>query len=115
RRRRRGRARRLGPDVVSTGAFARQREDEKNDGGSSEPHGGAAYPKLGYASRRMGFPVIRPRRLRATPEIRALVRETRLAPDDFVYPMFFSAAIDAPKPVGTMPGVDQLPTSVARE
>jgi len=43
----------------------------------------------------MGFPTIRPRRLRATPELRALVRETNLSPGDFVYPMFFNAAIDA--------------------
>ncbi len=62
----------------------------------------------------MGFPTIRPRRLRATPELRALVRETRLAPDDFVYPMFFNAAIDSPRPIGSMPGVDQLPISAAR-
>jgi porphobilinogen synthase len=62
----------------------------------------------------MGFPTIRPRRLRATPELRALVRETTLAPTDFVYPMFFNAAIDAPRPVGTMPGVDQQPVSAAR-
>ncbi|HEY8079716.1 MAG TPA: porphobilinogen synthase [Labilithrix sp.] len=61
------------------------------------------------------FPVVRPRRLRTTPEIRALVRETRLAPDDFVYPMFFNAALSAPKPVSTMPGIDQLPVSAARE
>ena len=61
----------------------------------------------------MGFPTIRPRRLRATPELRALVRETSLSPNDFVYPMFFNAAIDAAKPVGTMPGVDQLPISAA--
>jgi porphobilinogen synthase len=60
------------------------------------------------------FPIVRPRRLRTTPEIRALVRETHLAPDDFVYPMFFSATVTAPKPVGTMPGIDQLPVSAAR-
>jgi porphobilinogen synthase len=60
-----------------------------------------------------GFPTIRPRRLRATPELRALVRETNLSPGDFVYPMFFNAALDSPKPVGTMPGVDQLPVSAA--
>src|SRR6185295_10283319 len=29
------------------------------------------------------------------------------------YPMFFNAALDAAKPVGTMPGVDQLPISAA--
>ena len=61
----------------------------------------------------MGFPTIRPRRLRATPELRALVRETNLSPGDFVYPMFFNAAIDAPRPIGTMPGIDQLPISAA--
>jgi porphobilinogen synthase len=63
----------------------------------------------------MGFPVIRPRRLRTTPQIRALVRETTLAPGDFIYPMFFSAAVDEPKPIGTMPGVFQLPVKAARE
>ena len=60
-----------------------------------------------------GFPVIRPRRLRATPELRALVRETTLSPRAFVYPMFFSALVDAPKPIGTMPGIDQFPVSAA--
>src|SRR5262245_21063554 len=60
-----------------------------------------------------GFPHIRPRRLRATPELRALVRETNLSAGDFVYPMFFNAAIDSPRPVSTMPGVDQLPPSAA--
>lgn len=61
----------------------------------------------------MGFPTIRPRRLRATPELRALVRETTLSPGDFVYPMFFNAAIDAARPIGTMPGIEQLPISAA--
>jgi len=61
----------------------------------------------------MSFPRIRPRRLRATPELRALVRETTLNPGDFVYPMFFSATVDAPKPIGTMPGIDQLPVRSA--
>jgi porphobilinogen synthase len=62
----------------------------------------------------MGFPTIRPRRLRATPELRALVRETTLSAGDFVYPMFFNAAIDTPRPIGSMPGIDQLPVSAAR-
>lgn len=61
----------------------------------------------------MGFPTIRPRRLRTTPELRALVRETTLSPGDFVYPMFFNAAIDAPRPIGSMPGIDQQPVSAA--
>jgi porphobilinogen synthase len=63
----------------------------------------------------MGFPTIRPRRLRVTPSMRALVRETSLAPSDFVYPMFFNATIDAPRPIATMPGVSQFPVSYARE
>ncbi len=62
----------------------------------------------------MGFPAIRPRRLRKTPELRALVRETTLDPRDFVYPLFFNAALDAPRPIGSMPGIDQLPLSAAR-
>lgn len=62
----------------------------------------------------MRFPTIRPRRLRATPELRALVRETVLSPGDLVYPMFYSAAIEQPRPIGSMPGVDQLPVSAAR-
>jgi porphobilinogen synthase len=41
------------------------------------------------------------------------VRETNVSAGDFVYPMFFNAAIDAPKPVATMPGIDQLPPSSA--
>jgi porphobilinogen synthase len=73
----------------------------------------AAPDKCYFAS--MGFPTIRPRRLRATPAMRALVRETTLAPSDFIYPMFFHAGIDAPKPIGTMPGVMQQPVKAAGE
>jgi len=61
----------------------------------------------------MPFPTIRARRLRATPALRALVRETALSPRDLVWPLFFSALVDAPRPVGTMPGVFQLPVSAA--
>lgn len=45
--------------------------------------------------------------------MRALVRETTLAPDDLVLPLFFSATLDEPRPVVTMPGVDQLPVGHA--
>jgi porphobilinogen synthase len=61
----------------------------------------------------MGFPTIRPRRLRTTAALRALVRETALAPSDFVYPLFFHAGITEPRPIKTMPGVSQLPVSHA--
>src|SRR5580700_8769989 len=61
----------------------------------------------------MPFPTLRPRRLRATAAMRRLVRETSLAPGDFIWPLFFSATLNAPKPVGTMPGVLQWPVSSA--
>jgi porphobilinogen synthase len=61
----------------------------------------------------MTFPLHRPRRLRVSPALRALVRETTLAPRDFLWPLFFSAAVDEPRPVGTMPGVSQLPVKAA--
>ena len=63
----------------------------------------------------MPFPIIRPRRLRATAAMRALVRETTLDPGDFIYPMFFSAALDEARPIGTMPGISQLPVKAAAE
>ena len=61
----------------------------------------------------MPFPIIRPRRLRATPALRTLVRETRLAPSDFVWPLFFHADATEPRPISTMPGVFQLPVKSA--
>ncbi|MSP26835.1 MAG: porphobilinogen synthase [Myxococcales bacterium] len=59
------------------------------------------------------FPVHRPRRLRVSPGIRGLVRETSLEPRDLVWPLFFSATLTEPRPVATMPGVSQLPVSHA--
>src|SRR5882672_5359762 len=61
----------------------------------------------------MGFPVIRPRRLRVSAAMRKLVRETALAPSDFVYPLFFSANVREPNPIASLPGVSQLPVSHA--
>ena len=50
----------------------------------------------------------RPRRLRATPALRSLVRETTLQPDDFILPFFVSEKITSRVPVASMPGVSQL-------
>ena len=47
--------------------------------------------------------------------MRALVRETALAPDDLILPLFFNAALDAPVAVKTMPGVSQLPVGHAAQ
>jgi porphobilinogen synthase len=62
----------------------------------------------------MSYPETRLRRLRRTPELRRLVRETRLAPAELVYPMFFHAGISERRPIASMPGVFQLPLSEAR-
>jgi porphobilinogen synthase len=50
----------------------------------------------------------RPRRLRRTAGLRALVRETRLSPDQFVYPLFVCEGTAVRKSVSSMPGVFQL-------
>ena len=52
----------------------------------------------------MAFPVQRPRRLRRTAAMRALVRETRLHADDLIMPMFCKEGIDEPAPISSMPG-----------
>jgi porphobilinogen synthase len=56
----------------------------------------------------MSFPQTRLRRLRATHALRGLVRETRLDPGDFVYPMFVAHGVDRREPIAAMPGVDRL-------
>ena len=50
----------------------------------------------------------RPRRLRRTAALRDLVRESTLAPDDLVYPLFIVSGRDVRSPVPSMPGVNQL-------
>jgi porphobilinogen synthase len=56
----------------------------------------------------MAFPVHRPRRLRATESIRALVRETALAPDDFILPLFVCPGEGVKREIGSMPGNYQM-------
>ena len=50
----------------------------------------------------------RPRRLRRTEAIRSLVRETRLTPDCFIYPLFVCEGEGVRRAVSSMPGVFQL-------
>lgn len=50
----------------------------------------------------------RPRRLRRTPQIRRMVRETRLLPEDLALPLFIVPGVAVRKPVVSMPGVAQL-------
>src|SRR5438046_9609702 len=51
-------------------------------------------------------PSLRPRRLRASANLRRLVRETRVTADDLIYPMFVTHAETAPIP--SMPGISRL-------
>ena len=59
--------------------------------------GGGAVPR----------PVIRPRRLRRTPALRGLVRETEVAAGHLVLPLFVREGLAEPRPVTSMPGVVQ--------
>lgn len=57
----------------------------------------------------MSFPINRPRRLRANESIRSLIRETRIQPADFIYPIFVSALANEPEPIPSMPGIMRYP------
>ncbi len=50
------------------------------------------------------FPTVRPRRLRGTPAMRRLVRETRLHPAELVLPLFVREGDGDPTPIAAMPG-----------
>ncbi|MDM7994460.1 MAG: porphobilinogen synthase [Acidobacteriota bacterium] len=52
----------------------------------------------------MKFPVTRPRRLRMNENLRNMVRETRLSPEQFVYPMFVCPGEGIKKEISSMPG-----------
>ena len=51
---------------------------------------------------------LRGRRLRRTPALRDLVRETRLHPQMLVQPLFIQAGATGREPIGAMPGQDRL-------
>jgi porphobilinogen synthase len=53
------------------------------------------------------FPVIRPRRLRATPAMRRLTQQTRVSPAQLILPVFVREGIREPVPISSMPGVVQ--------
>jgi porphobilinogen synthase len=56
----------------------------------------------------MAFPVQRPRRLRSSEAIRRLVRETQLAPSQFILPLFVVPGEGVHKEISSMPGNAQL-------
>ncbi|HZK86494.1 MAG TPA: porphobilinogen synthase [Syntrophomonas sp.] len=55
----------------------------------------------------MAYPIQRMRRLRANATLRSMVRETRLAVADFIYPMFVSAGQNQNLAIQAMPGIFQ--------
>jgi porphobilinogen synthase len=68
---------------------------------------------LGQAS---GFPAARPRRLRLSPQLRAMVRETTLTPEDLIYPLFVTHGKGVRSEISSMPGVFNLsPDRLAAE
>jgi porphobilinogen synthase len=67
----------------------------------------------------MNFPDYRPRRMRRTETLRRMIRETRLAPDDFIYPLFVVPGSGVKKPISSLPGqfnwsVDKVVEEAAR-
>ncbi|MBI4907234.1 MAG: porphobilinogen synthase [Acidobacteria bacterium] len=61
----------------------------------------------------MAFPIHRMRRLRASAELRSLVRETELNPGDCIFPLFIVPGEDVKKEIGSMPGNYQMSIDVA--
>ena len=52
--------------------------------------------------------LVRPRRNRLTPQMRGLVRETSLSPEQFIYPMFVQDGEGQRTPISSMPGQARL-------
>jgi len=52
----------------------------------------------------MSFPQQRPRRLRRTPALRSLIRETDLSPRHLIAPLFVKEGIEEPLAIESMPG-----------
>ena len=61
----------------------------------------------------MSFPTHRYRRLRHTPALRDMVRETTLDPADFVAPLFVVPGAGVREPISSMPGVDRTSVDLA--
>jgi len=65
----------------------------------------------------MGFPLERPRRLRRTPALRRLVRESHLDAAQMIHPAFVREGLGSPAPIASMPGqrhetIDSLSATV---
>lgn len=56
-----------------------------------------------------GFPHVRMRRLRRSPQIRGLLQETTVSLNDLIYPIFVEEEVDEFGPIESMPGVSRIP------
>jgi porphobilinogen synthase len=56
----------------------------------------------------MNFPEYRPRRLRKNENFRRMIRETTLAVDQLIYPLFAVPGQKVKKPIASMPGIFQM-------
>ncbi len=63
----------------------------------------------------MAFPTTRPRRLRATSTLRALVAETRVQREDLIYPLFVDARVRTSQPIEAMPGQVRWPVAAVAD
>ncbi|MFI5197468.1 MAG: porphobilinogen synthase [Thermoanaerobaculia bacterium] len=61
----------------------------------------------------MSFPLHRYRRLRRSESLRTMVRETSLAPSDFIAPLFVVPGTGVRQPVLSMPGIDRVSPELA--
>ncbi|MEO5780141.1 porphobilinogen synthase [Arthrobacter sp. PAMC25284] len=62
----------------------------------------------------MSFPTHRPRRLRTTPAMRRLTAEHRLSAAELILPAFIREGLTEPRPITSMPGVQQHTTDSLR-
>ncbi|MBU4262618.1 MAG: porphobilinogen synthase [Proteobacteria bacterium] len=56
----------------------------------------------------MVFPDYRPRRFRRNAQLRSLIRETRLSPEQFIYPLFVMPGKGVREEISSMPGVFRM-------
>ena len=62
----------------------------------------------------MGFPIYRPRRTRATENLRSMIRETERSVNDLIYPLFVVPGKNVKHEIESLPGnyhwsLDRLP------
>lgn len=55
------------------------------------------------------FPTVRLRRTRQNEKLRSLVRETHLAVEQLIYPLFIAEGLNQPREIPSMPGIMQWP------